>query len=305
MSVSIAQPSCPGFPDGSITVATVSGGPYTYSWLHDGSLAASTATNLLAGIYEVTVQGIDCDTVIDVVLPDPSLPPLGSISVTHLSCAGANDGAATFTLNAPAGSTWTWLHDPTNTSSTITNLPAGTYTVGVVPPPPGCPSFIDGIVGEPGIDILGGPLSYCPNQAPLLTAEPTFGFQPHVYLWSSGSTANSYQVPLGTNGTITITATDTIINCTVNAQVDVVERVPPFAVPVMVDSACQDVAFIVNTVAINADSLEWRWGGYGISNARDPLISFPEPGWQPVSLQAFYFDGCGNLPVQDSVFIVA
>lgn len=305
VTVSLTLPTCPGSPDGAITVATVSGGPYVYTWDHDANLTAATANNLPAGIYEVTVQGFECDTVIDVVLPDPNVPALGSITVTHLTCAGTNDGSATFTLNAPAGSVWAWVHDPTNTATTLTGLTEGNYTVAVNPPPPGCPSFIEAYVGAPDVNILGGPLAYCPNQAPLLTAELLYGFQPQVYLWSSGSTTNSYQVPVGTNGTITLTATDTTINCVVNAQVDVLERVPPFAVPVMVDTACQNVAFIVNTLATNSDSLEWRWGGFGVSNARDPLIAFPEPGWQPVSLQAFYYDGCGNLPVQDSIFIIA
>ncbi|HRD54680.1 MAG TPA: hypothetical protein PKY96_18735, partial [Flavobacteriales bacterium] len=158
-------------------------------------------------------------------------------------------------------------------------------------PPIGCPSYIEATLGNPDVVITGGPLSYCPNQAPLLGTALEYGFQPHVYAWSTGTDGTSFQVEPGFNGQITVTATDTIIDCVATATVDLVELVPPFAVPIMADTACQNVAFIVNTLATNADSLEWTWGGFGLSNARDPLITFPEPGWQYVTLQSFNDNG--------------
>lgn len=304
VSVTVTSPTCPGFPDGAITVNTVSGGPYLYQWDHDITLTGATANNLAQGLYTVQVTGFECDTIIDVLVTDPFVPPLGTLAVTNLSCAGADDGAITLTLNPGGPFVWFWTHDPVETATTITDLPIGIYGV-LITPPTGCPSYIEATLGDPDVEITGGPLAYCPNQAPLLGTELVFGFQPDIYEWSDGSTSTTYQVLPGTNGTITVTATDTTLNCVSTASVDVVELVPPFAVPVMVDTACQNVAFIVNTLATNADSLEWRWGGFGLSNARDPLIAFPEPGWQPVTLQAFNYDGCGNLPVLDSIFIVA
>lgn len=304
VSVSVTQPSCPGIADGAITVATVSGGPFTYVWNHDANLIDATANNLIAGLYTVQVTGFDCDTLIDVVVDDPIVPPLGSLAVTNLSCAGANDGALTLTLANGGPFVWFWTHDPTVTATTITNLSTGIYGV-LITPPLGCPSYIEATLGDPDVNILGGPLSYCPSQAPLLTTELVFGFAPHTYAWGTGETTTSYQVLPGFNGTVTLTATDTILNCVATASVDLVELVPPFAVPIMVDSACQNVSFIVNTLATNGDSLVWQWGVDGYSNERDPLVSFPEAGWQPISLQAFDLNGCGNLPVQDSIFIIA
>lgn len=304
VSVSVTTPSCPGIADGAITVNTVSGGPFTYTWDHDALLITETANNLFAGLYTVTVVGFECDTVIDVVVEDPFVPPLGTLSVTNLSCEGEDDGAITLTLNPGGPFVWFWTHDPTVTATTITDLPIGIYGV-LIAPPIGCPSYIEATLGNPDVVITGGPLSYCPNQAPLLSTALEYGFQPHVYAWSTGTDGTSFQVLPGFNGQITVTATDTIIDCVATATVDLLELVPPFAVPIMVDSACQDVAFIVNTLATNADSLEWTWGGFGLSNARDPLIAFPEPGWQPVTLQAFNYNGCGNLPVLDSIFIIA
>lgn len=304
VSVSVTAPTCPGLTDGAITVVTQSGGPFVYQWDHDALLTDATANNLGAGLYSVLVIGFECDTLIDVVILDPIVPPLGTLDVTNLSCEGADDGAITLTLNPGGPFVWFWTHDPAETNTTITDLPIGIYGV-LIAPPIGCPSYIEATLGNPDVEIIGGPLSYCPNQAPLLNTELVFGFQPHTYVWGTGETTDSFQVLPGTNGTITVTATDTILNCVATASVDVVELVPPFAVPLMVDTACQNLAFIVNTLATNADSLEWTWGGFGLSNARDPLIAFPEPGWQHVTLQAFDLTGCGNLPVLDSIFIVA
>ncbi|MBK9177040.1 MAG: gliding motility-associated C-terminal domain-containing protein [Flavobacteriales bacterium] len=60
---------------------------------------------------------------------------------------------------------------------------------------------------------------------------------------------------------------------------------------------------IVNTVATDADSLVWRWGGFGFSNLPDPTVVFPQGLWQPISLQGFDLFGCGGAPVQDSIYI--
>ncbi|MBK8227827.1 MAG: gliding motility-associated C-terminal domain-containing protein [Flavobacteriales bacterium] len=304
VSVSVTSPTCPGLADGAITVVSQSGGPYLYEWVHDALLTDATANNLIAGVYTVEVTGFDCDTIIDVVVTDPVVPPLGTLDVTDLSCAGADDGAITLTLNPGGPFIWFWTHDPVETNTTITDLPIGVYGV-LISPPIGCPSYIEATLGDPDVNIIGEPLAYCPNQAPLLSTELVFGFQPHIYEWGTGDTLSTYQVPPGTNATITVTATDTVLNCVATATVDVTELVPPFAVPLMVDTACQNVAFIVNTLATNGDSLEWTWGVDGYSNARDPLIAFPDAGWQHVTLQAFDLTGCGNLPVLDSIFIVA
>ena len=127
VSVAVTQPTCPGLADGAITVATVSGGPFTYAWDHDPNLIDATANNLIAGLYTVQVTGFDCDTLIDVVVNDPFVPPLGSLAVTNLSCAGNDDGALTLSLANGGPFVWFWTHYPTETATTFTDLPIALY----------------------------------------------------------------------------------------------------------------------------------------------------------------------------------
>ncbi|HRH39545.1 MAG TPA: hypothetical protein PK760_14445, partial [Flavobacteriales bacterium] len=100
--------TCPGLPTGSLTVNTVSGGPYTYAWVHDAALQTNAAIGLGAGQYTVTVSGPGCETVFDTVLLDPPQTPLGSLAYTNMDCAGVNNATVTLTLNG--NYSFIWFH---------------------------------------------------------------------------------------------------------------------------------------------------------------------------------------------------
>lgn len=223
-----------------------------------------------------------------------------SYSVVAISCGGANDGELTVTGGGGANLTYLWDHAPGLNAPTATGLGPGIYNV-LVTGDDGCETFLTETLVEPDV-VIDGILTYCPSAPPVLTATPVGGFNPIDYLWTSNDIGPVVQVVPGTTGAFTVTATDAN-GCAATDQVNLVELTPPFAVPVMVDSACQNLAFLVNTLATNGDSLVWRWSGGGFSNARDPLIAFANSGWQYVTLQAFDLDGCGNIPVLDSIYI--
>ncbi len=295
--------TCPGSDDGTLSVITNSGGPYTYVWSHDAAETGTTVGNLAPDAYTVVVtDGVTCESTIDTVITDPFIPALGSMTYTDITCAGANDGTITFTVD-PGPYVWVWQHDPPNTNTTLTGLAPGYYTVVITGGGP-CPSFVNATLGDPAITITGT-TDYCPSDPPLLTAELEFGFQPDVYEWSTGDSINPLQVPPGTNGQIDLTATDTTTGCVVTAQIFLNELPSPtvaFATP---DTTCVNVATLVNTVATTADSLVWRWGASGFSNELNPLVNFTESGWQPISLQGFDSLGCGSIAFPDSIFAQA
>jgi gliding motility-associated-like protein len=296
--------TCPGDNNGSLSVTTVSGGPYTYAWSHDPNLIGAAAFNLAPGPYQVTVtDALGCIAVFDTLLEEPYVAPLGTITSTNLSCAGASDGTVTFDLN-DGPYQWTWAHAPGVTTTTLTGLAPGFYAAVITGGPPPCPSIVGAWLGDPAVTIQGE-TDYCPAAPPLLSAQLDWGFQPDYIAWSTGDTASTYQVPAGLSGVVSIVAEDTTIGCVVNAQITLTELPAPFVAFAAPDSACMNAAFVVNTTATDADSLVWEWGNLGFSNEPDPTVSFPEPLWQPISLTGYDSLGCGGYAQEDSVFIVA
>ena len=117
--------SCFNSTNGSVS-ANVSGGttPYTYLW----SNAATTQniSNLIAGIYNVTVT--DANGCTKTASFEVTQPPL--LTVTMTGTTASCNGSTTAT---PAGGTapYNYLWSNGSISQTISNLPAGTYTTTV------------------------------------------------------------------------------------------------------------------------------------------------------------------------------
>lgn len=299
VSLNSTLPTCPGDANGTLTVVGT-GGPYTYNWFHDAGLTGATATGLTAGAYTVIVQDtLGCISVLDAVVDEPVVQPLGNITTTDISCAGLTDGSVSFSLN-PGPYTWQWTDAPNLTATDRTNLGVGDYTVTINGGP--CPFSVTGTLGDPDIFIEGAS-TYCPSEPPQLTSVTEFGFSPHVYLWSTGETTTNIQIVPGTEGLIEVTAIDTISGCTAMGDLTLTELPYPtvaFAAP---DTLCLRVSGVAITTSSTADSLVWRWGSSGFSNLSEPSISYTETDWQPISLQGFDIFGCGGPPVVDSVYV--
>lgn len=300
VSLTVTPPTCPDDADGSITVVPGTPGQYTYAWSQDPGLNAPTATGLSIGPYTVLVTDTSgCSSQLDTVIIPPYVPPLGTLTTTNITCAGLNDGVITLNVN-PGPYTWHWVDDPTLTDLTRDSLGPNTYAVEIN----GgfCPSFLFAVLGDPDITIDGQAV-YCPGFPPVLTANGTFGFQPDVYLWTTGDTLRSFTVVVGMEGPIGVTAVDTSTGCTVDAEITLVMMPAPTVTFTAPDSLCQRSLGTAGVLLSNADSLVWRWGTDGFSNVNWPTISFPDSLWQPISLQGFDSLGCGNVPVLDSVYV--
>lgn len=299
VSLSIHSPTCPDDNDGSITVVAGTPGQYSYTWPHNAALHGPTAAGLTTGPYTVYVSDTSgCTAELAGVVEPPYVAPLGTMTTINISCAGNNDGSVTFTVN-PGPYTWRWIDDPTLTATTRTGLGPGDYTVvvngGV------CPSYITGYLGDPDVHIEGQS-TYCLSDLPLLTTALDWGFQPDIYLWSTGATTTSIQVVPGMSGLITVTATDTSIGCTASGDFTLTELPSPAVAFDAPDSVCIRLG-ITPEVTLSADSLVWRWGTSGFSTDSAVVMVFDEPFWQPISLQGFDAVGCGSLPVEDSTFV--
>lgn len=302
VSLVMEPPTCPEDADGSITVIPNAPGEYTFIWPHAPTLDGATADGLMVGPYSVIVfDTLGCFSEIDTVLPPPTLPTLGTLTTTNISCAGADDGSVTLTLeNGPY--TFQWLDDPGLTDMTRTDLGPGVYEVSIFGGL--CPTWIHANLGNPAINIwVDGSAVYCPSDPPALVAVGQWGFDPDVYIWTTGDTLEWFFVEVGTVGTVEITAIDTVIGCINTATVNLTMLTPPWSTFHAPDTLCIGTAGTAILLDSNADSLVWRWGTEGFSNESYPTILFDEPYWQPISLQSYDADGCGSVPLEDSVYV--
>ncbi len=118
---------CHNTPEGEIAVMVTGGsGIYTYAWSNNAT--AASITNLLAGTYFVTVTDSDnCQAVKEITVNEPPAIVLETSS-TNATDLNTSDGSAS--VNATGGTmpyTYAWSNGGTTT--TINNIPNGTYTV--------------------------------------------------------------------------------------------------------------------------------------------------------------------------------
>lgn len=132
-TVSGTNISCYGGNNGTATVITGGGTtPYSYNWNTTPIQITATATGLPSGQYVVLVTDnngcIKNDTV---TLSQPS-----PITISHttgaVNCYGGSNGTATVIVNGGTQPyTYLWSTNPAQTSSTVTNLTSGVYSVTV------------------------------------------------------------------------------------------------------------------------------------------------------------------------------
>lgn len=133
------QVSCFGATNASVSVTASNGtGPYTYSWSTTPVQTGSVMTGVGAGTYSVTVTDVNgCSLTNAITVSQPPVV-VASASVTsnyngqNVSCFGLTDASAV--VNASGGTapyTYAWSSSPSQTTSSMSNVGAGTYSVTV------------------------------------------------------------------------------------------------------------------------------------------------------------------------------
>lgn len=232
VSVAATQPQiCTLAPDGK-AVATPFGGviPYTYLW--NTGATTPEITGLAAGTYTVTVRdanGCTASASKTVELFDEGL--WISVMGTPPTCFDLNNGSASvMTMSGTAPYTYVWSNGGSTT--TITNLAAGTYTVTV--------SDANGCSHATSVELLG-PTKVNANATATnatcglpgsASVAPTGGTGPYTVSWNNGSTNFTITVQ---PGTYTVTVTDSK-GCTATATTTVGGGGNPLTVNVTVNS---------------------------------------------------------------------
>ncbi len=216
--------------NGDINVS-VSGGvsPYTYLW--SSGQTTQDLNNVVPGNYTVTVTGANgCTDELSIDLENDNPPiDINAVIVENSSCAGGN-GSISISISPtppPGAATYiiTWSNPPGGSSTTVNNLPAGTYSVTVngggactaeaefeVPASPNLPE-IDVETTPAACDLANGDINITPSG----------GQPPYMYLWSNGATTQDLLNVLP--GTYSVTMTDAA-GCVTEATIDLENENP-------------------------------------------------------------------------------
>ena len=210
-------------PNSTVNFTSTSTNAVTYSWSFPGGVpATSTAANPSvvypnSGQYNVTLAvigqcgGRDTITLTNYINVTANLNT--TITPTHVSCFGANDGSAT--ANATGGtSPYTYSWSSGQTTQTINGLSPGQYSV-TITDAAGCSDV--GIVTITQPSQLSGSIAVvnesCGGANGSLTANPSGGTPPYTYSWNTTPVQTTQTISNLSAGIYTVTVTD-INNCT-------------------------------------------------------------------------------------------
>jgi hypothetical protein len=198
----IGNSNC-GQMDGSATVlATLGQLPYTFSWSHDLTLNNSTASNLIAGTYTVSVVDANgCLAQVSLNISDVGSALLLIADNQEAICTPDNGSLTIEASNGLPPFVYSWSHSPGLNSPTAFDLPPGSYTITVTDANQ-CQAVISGTVGfqpPPFVTAFITPAFCFPNTGAIaIEADGTAG--PFQINWDDPSLSgfNPTQVNSGT-----------------------------------------------------------------------------------------------------------
>lgn len=219
-TINVVNESCGGA-NGSLTANPTGGtAPYSYSWNTTPIQTTQTISNLSAGIYTVTVTDANnCTTSLtDTVINSGSLAL--TTSSTNTTC-GLNNGTASVTPGGTPPYTYSWNTTPVQTTASINNLSAGTYTV-TVTDSTGCSSSASVTIAS-STPISASATSTNVTCFGLNNGSATAnanGTAPFTYSWNTTPVQTTQTASNLAPGTYTVTVTDAN-NCTATANVTI------------------------------------------------------------------------------------
>ena len=222
--ISQSDAICNGANSGTAEVlATGGNGGFTYDW--GNGITGAFQNNLSAGTYTVsTTDANECQETVIVTIGEPQPITINIINVTEPSCNNESDGSISVEATGGNGDfSYSWLTGMgIANEGTITEIPAGTYTVEVFDIE-GCNSELTITLGEPTaleISITSTEVTCFSGADGTATASSNGGTGNYTYAWSNGG-SGATQANL-TAATYTVTATDES-DCTVIGSVDISE----------------------------------------------------------------------------------
>src|SRR5690606_37821432 len=177
------------------------------------------------GTYTVTVtDAVNRTATATVTITEPDAL-LSNIITTDISCNGATNGSITL---APTGGVapYTYLWSNADTSSSLTGLTGGAYSV-TITDANGCTVTENATITDPAILTLSSTsqvdvTSYGGNDGSA-TVSVTGGTAPYNYLWSNGATTATATGLIAGNYVVTITDAN---GCTISESFTIIQPIP-------------------------------------------------------------------------------
>jgi gliding motility-associated-like protein len=251
----VTDETCAG-KNGKVVFNTTGGtAPYTYQWS-----GGTNTDNLAAGTYIYTVTDAKgCQTVVNNVVVRNSGSAISvNATRTDASCSGITNGTATATATGTGPFTYNWSNG--STSSTISNLAAGTYKV-TVTNAAGCTAQTEVVVGTVknlSATTVSANTNFNATTGTATVTSVTGGTPPYTYRWSNGQTGQTANNLA--EGTYSVTVTDAE-GCQVVVTNVVVRSNPNIAVSLTkTDASCSGVSNgSVTATPVGTAPFTYRW----------------------------------------------
>lgn len=222
-TASVIDATCYGASTGAIDI-TVNGGnsPFTYLWSNNST--SQDLSNISAGTYSLLItDNTNCTFFISATVNQPQQITLNFVTQNPL-CNNATNGQVLLTV---AGGTpnYTYLWSNNSTSSNLSNVGAGSYSV-TVTDQNNCTANGTVTLSNPPILLLGFNTTNATcngSSTGAIDLNVQGGTPPYNYLWSNGAqTQDISNIPAG-NYSVTVTDTN---NCSAALAINVSEPAP-------------------------------------------------------------------------------
>ena len=218
ISLVVTTPTC-GSANGQIT-ATATGGVTPYTFLWSDNQTTQTITGLSSGIYSVTLTDANgcTGTAGEISLPSSSGPVVNLVSVSPATCGQATGGASVSASGSVEPYTFQWSTGMGASTSSVSGLAAGTYTVSVSDAN-GCQAMLS--VTVPGTNnvslVASATPATCGSANGGASVVASGGNGSYTYAWSNGAGSASISGLLA--GAYSVTVSDGN-NCSAVATVN-------------------------------------------------------------------------------------
>ena len=305
LSLSSVDVACFGDSTGSATVVASSTAtlPLTYQWSTVPPQSNSTANNLNANTYTVTVtDNGGCIVTGSVTINEPPDLIVTPDPPQNVLCFGQASGIASVTVSGGVPP-YSYLWSNGASANPNTNLSGNTYTV-TVTDANGCTETASIVINEPPQLVInptqsqticiGTSLTLCPNESG--------GTPGYTYMWSDGSMTPCISISPTTSTSYVVTVTDAN-GCVVTSSPIFITVNPPLTVTAVVDD--QDVC-VGTQVFLSAIGVSGGDGNYsynwipGIGSTAGPIGHTPMITTNYIVIVT---DGCGTPAVSDTVTV--